>query len=36
MFDGLTVLRANGELKKIYETYKVDYSLVTDPEILTK
>ena len=36
MFDGITVLRANGELKKIYETYKVDYSLVTDPEILTK
>ncbi len=36
MFDGLIVLRANGELKKIYDTYKVDYSLVTDPEILTK
>lgn len=36
MFDGLSVLRANGELKKIYDTYKVDYSLVTDPEILTK
>jgi polar amino acid transport system substrate-binding protein len=36
MFDGLTVLRANGELKKIYDTYKVDYSLVTEPEILTK
>lgn len=36
MFDGLSVLRANGELKKIFETYKVDYSLVTDPEILTK
>ena len=34
--DGLTVLKANGELKKIYEANKVDYSLVTDPEILTK
>jgi polar amino acid transport system substrate-binding protein len=36
MFDGLSVLRGNGELKKIFETYKVDYSLVTDPEILTQ
>ncbi len=35
IFDGLTVLRANGELKKIFDLYKVDYSLVTDPEILT-
>jgi polar amino acid transport system substrate-binding protein len=36
MFDALTVLRANGEMKKIYEVNKVDYDLVTDPEILTK
>jgi polar amino acid transport system substrate-binding protein len=36
MFDGLTVLRANGELKKIFDANKVDYSLVTDPEILAK
>ncbi len=36
MFDALTVLKANGEMKKIYETNKVDYALVTDPEILTK
>lgn len=35
IFDGLAVLRANGELKKIFDLYKVDYSLVTDPEILT-
>jgi polar amino acid transport system substrate-binding protein len=36
IFDALTVLRANGEMKKIYEANKVDYDLVTDPEILTK
>ncbi|CAN5783941.1 ABC transporter substrate-binding protein [soil metagenome] len=36
IFDGLSVLKANGELKKIYEANKVDYSLVTEPEILTK
>ena len=36
IYDGLTVLRANGELKKIFDANKVDYSLVTDPEILTK
>jgi polar amino acid transport system substrate-binding protein len=36
MYDGLAVLRANGDLKKIFDVYKVDYSLVTDPEILTK
>jgi polar amino acid transport system substrate-binding protein len=36
MFDALTVLKANGEMKKIYETNKVDYELVTEPEILTK
>jgi polar amino acid transport system substrate-binding protein len=34
--DALTVLRANGEMKKIYEANKVDYDLVTEPEILTK
>jgi polar amino acid transport system substrate-binding protein len=36
IFDGLTVLKGNGELKKIFEANKVDYSLVTEPEILTK
>jgi polar amino acid transport system substrate-binding protein len=36
MYDGLVVLKANGELKKIFDANKVDYSLVTDPEILTK
>jgi polar amino acid transport system substrate-binding protein len=36
IYDGLVALRASGELKKIFDTYKVDYSLVTDPEILTK
>lgn len=36
IFEGLSVLRANGEMKKIYEANKVDYDLVTDPEILTK
>jgi polar amino acid transport system substrate-binding protein len=36
MYDGLVVLRANGELRKIFDTYNVDYSLVTEPEILTK
>jgi polar amino acid transport system substrate-binding protein len=36
IFDGLTVLKANGELKKIFEANKVDYSLVTEPEILRK
>ena len=34
--DALTVLKANGEMKKIYEANKVDYDLVTEPEILTK
>jgi len=34
--DALTVLKANGEMKKIYEANKVDYELVTEPEILTK
>ncbi len=33
---GLVALRANGELKKIYDLYKVDYSLTTEPEILTQ
>ena len=36
IFDALGVLRANGEMKKIYEANKVDYDLVTEPEILTK
>jgi polar amino acid transport system substrate-binding protein len=34
--DALTVLKANGEMKKIYEANKVDYDLVVEPEILTK
>jgi polar amino acid transport system substrate-binding protein len=34
--DGLAALRANGELKKIFDANKVDYSLATEPEILTK
>jgi len=36
LFEALTVLKANGEMKKIYEANKVDYDLVTEPEILTK
>jgi polar amino acid transport system substrate-binding protein len=36
IFDALTVLKENGEMKKIYEANKVDYDLVTDPDILTK
>lgn len=36
MYDGLVTLRANGELKKIFDANGVDYSLVTDPEILIK
>jgi polar amino acid transport system substrate-binding protein len=36
IFDALSVLKANGEMKKIYEANKVDYDLVTEPEILTK
>lgn len=36
MYDGLVVLKANGELKKIFDANKVDYSLVTEPEVLTK
>jgi polar amino acid transport system substrate-binding protein len=36
IYDGLAVLRANGELQKIFDANKVDYSLVTEPEILTK
>jgi polar amino acid transport system substrate-binding protein len=34
--DGLTVLRANGGLKQIFDKYKVDYSLVVDPQVLTQ
>jgi polar amino acid transport system substrate-binding protein len=36
IFDALVVLKASGEMKKIYEANKVDYDLVTEPEILTK
>jgi polar amino acid transport system substrate-binding protein len=34
--DGLTAIRANGTQKAIYERYHVDYSLTTDPSILTE
>jgi polar amino acid transport system substrate-binding protein len=34
--DGLTAIRANGTEKAIYERYHVDYSLTTDPSILTE
>jgi polar amino acid transport system substrate-binding protein len=33
--DGLTAIRANGTEKSIYERYHVDYSLTTDPVVLT-
>jgi polar amino acid transport system substrate-binding protein len=36
IFDALSVLQANGEMKKIYEANKVDYDLVIAPDILTK
>ena len=36
IFDALSVLQANGEMKKIYETNKVDYDLVIAPDILTQ
>lgn len=34
--DGLTTIRANGTEKAIYEKYHVDYSLTTDPTLLTE
>ena len=34
--DGLTAIRANGTEKAIYERYKVDYSLTTEPTVLTE
>lgn len=34
--DGLTAIRANGTEKAIYERYKVDYSLTTEPSVLTE
>ncbi len=34
--DGLAAIRANGTEKSIYERYRVDYSLATDPTILTE
>jgi polar amino acid transport system substrate-binding protein len=34
--DGLTAIRANGTEKSIYERYHVDYSLTTDPVVLTE
>jgi len=34
--DGLVAIRANGTEKAIYERYHVDYSLTTDPSILTE
>lgn len=36
IFDALTIMVADGSLKAIFEKYKVDYDLVTKPEILTK
>jgi polar amino acid transport system substrate-binding protein len=34
--DGLAAIRANGTEKAIYENYHVDYSLTTDPTVLTE
>ncbi len=34
--DGLLAIRANGTEKAIYEKYHVDYSLSTDPTVLTE
>jgi polar amino acid transport system substrate-binding protein len=34
--DGLLAIRANGTEKMIYEKYHVDYSLTTDPTVLTE
>jgi polar amino acid transport system substrate-binding protein len=34
--DGLGTLEGNGELRTIFDRYKVDYALVTKPEILTQ
>jgi polar amino acid transport system substrate-binding protein len=34
--DGLAAIRANGTEKAIYERYKVDYSLTTEPTLLTE
>ena len=36
LLDGLTILKANGTTKKLFEKYDIDYSLVRTPEILTK
>ena len=33
--DGLAAIRSNGTQKTIYERYKVDYSLTTEPTVLT-
>jgi polar amino acid transport system substrate-binding protein len=34
--DGLSAIRANGEMKAIYQRYHVDYGLTTEPAILTE
>jgi polar amino acid transport system substrate-binding protein len=34
--DGLAAIRANGTEKTIYERYQVDYSLTTEPTVLTE
>lgn len=34
--DGLAAIRASGAEKAIYEKYKVDYSLTTEPSVLTE
>jgi polar amino acid transport system substrate-binding protein len=36
MHNGLTILQANGTLKRIFEKYNVDYGLVMKPTILTQ
>ena len=36
IFDGLTALRANGELKAIFDKDHIDYGLAMTPEILTQ
>jgi polar amino acid transport system substrate-binding protein len=32
----MAAIRANGTEKAIYERYKVDYSLTTEPTVLTE
>jgi polar amino acid transport system substrate-binding protein len=36
IMDGLTILKANGKAKAIFDTYHVDYGIMLQPEIVTK